>query len=189
MRARLIAAATSLVTARGFARLRLADVAEEAGASMGALLHHFPAKNDLIVALFDHLYGSMADASTARRVATATLGDVVRGMIDDARAFFLGESFRASLDIAIGATREEPMRGDVLAIIARYRTAVEARWIERLALFGIGEGAATDAIWVANSIFRGLAVRAIWDHDSPQFARMEQVCERMILADLTPLIR
>lgn len=185
MRARLTEAAADNVRARGFARLRMADVAETAGVSVGALLHHFPNRNALIVALFEHLYGSMAEASGTRRGGIANVPDAIRALIVDAREFFLGTSFTASLDIAIGATRDEALRDQVLAIIARYRTAVERGWTDQFTALGVPHQTAVDAIAIANSLFRGLAVRAIWDDDRMLFARMEAICERLLLRELS----
>ena len=185
MQARLIAAASDNVRDRGFARLRMADVAATAGVSIGALLHHFPTRNALIVALFEHLYRLMAEASGTRRGGIVTLHQAVRALIVDAREFFLGDSFAASLDIAIGAARDDTLREDVLAIIARYRVAVETLWVDQLTALGIAQESAVDAVWIANSLFRGLAVRAIWDDDRARFTRMEEICERVLLRDLS----
>lgn len=184
MRRRLIDAAAQVVHQRGFAGLRMAEVAEVASVSTGAQLHHFPTKKALILALFEHLYGSMAEASKARQGDTATLPETIRGLIADSREFFLGEGFQASLDIALGATRDADLRGEVLEIIARYRTGVEAMWTDRLIAFGIARPQAVDALWLVNSTLRGLAVRAIWDRDTRQYARLEALVERLLVADL-----
>ena len=41
-RTRILKAAANLIRKRGYARFRTAEVAEEAGLSRGAQLHHFP---------------------------------------------------------------------------------------------------------------------------------------------------
>lgn len=55
MRARLLEATVELLVERGFAGTSTTLVSERAGVSRGAQLHHFPTKNDLVVAAVEHL--------------------------------------------------------------------------------------------------------------------------------------
>ena len=50
MRARLMDATVDLLVERGFSGTSTTLVSERAGVSRGAQLHHFPTKNDLVVA-------------------------------------------------------------------------------------------------------------------------------------------
>ena len=79
MRARLLEATVELLVERGFAGTSTTLVSERAGVSRGAQLHHFPTKNDLVVAAVEHLTerrgeelaAAFAELS-AEPVATAT---------------------------------------------------------------------------------------------------------------------
>ncbi|MCD6638465.1 MAG: TetR/AcrR family transcriptional regulator, partial [Nocardioides sp.] len=55
MRARLLEATVELLVERGFAGTSTTMVSERAGVSRGAQLHHFPTKNDLVVAAVEHI--------------------------------------------------------------------------------------------------------------------------------------
>ena len=55
MRARLLEATVELLVERGFAGTSTTLVSDRAGVSRGAQLHHFPTKNDLVVAAVEHL--------------------------------------------------------------------------------------------------------------------------------------
>ena len=55
MRARLLEACVDCLVERGFAGTSTTLVSERAGVSRGAQLHHFPTKNDLVVAAVEHL--------------------------------------------------------------------------------------------------------------------------------------
>ena len=55
MRARLLEATVELLIERGFTGTSTTLVSERAGVSRGAQLHHFPTKNDLVVAAVTHL--------------------------------------------------------------------------------------------------------------------------------------
>lgn len=51
-RAALVAAAVRVIAARGFARTRVTDIAEEAGVSVGLLHRYFPSLDDALAAAF-----------------------------------------------------------------------------------------------------------------------------------------
>ncbi len=55
MRARLLEATVDCLVERGFAGTTTTLVSERAGVSRGAQLHHFPTKNDLVVAAVEHV--------------------------------------------------------------------------------------------------------------------------------------
>jgi len=61
----LLGAAVSLLAERGIAAATLADVAERAGVSKGALTHHFDAKDALLDAVLERVGASLAGALTA----------------------------------------------------------------------------------------------------------------------------
>lgn len=63
MRARLIAAAIDSLYRLGFAKTTTAVVAANAGVSRGAMLHHFPAKDDLLMAVVAHVRETSLAAS------------------------------------------------------------------------------------------------------------------------------
>ena len=49
-RARILVAAVHVLSTRGYAGFRTAEVATQAGVSRGALTHHFPSRDELLVA-------------------------------------------------------------------------------------------------------------------------------------------
>jgi AcrR family transcriptional regulator len=55
MRARLLEATVDCLVERGFSGTSTTLVSRRAGVSRGAQLHHFPTKNDLVVAAVEHL--------------------------------------------------------------------------------------------------------------------------------------
>src|SRR3954449_2997046 len=86
MRARLLEATVECLVERGFAGTSTTLVSERAGVSRGAQLHHFPTKNDLVVAAVEHLAerrGAELEAAAAQlpaggrrtRAVVAMLGD------------------------------------------------------------------------------------------------------------------
>ena len=72
-RERLVDAAERLILAGGLGRVSVDSVIREAGLSKGAFFHHFPSKDDLLVAIIQRLVGEtearIAQGSPAERRA------------------------------------------------------------------------------------------------------------------------
>ena len=62
MRARLLDATVELLVERGFVGTSTTLVSQRAGVSRGAQLHHFPTKNDLVVAAVTHVAEARGEA-------------------------------------------------------------------------------------------------------------------------------
>ena len=72
-RKQLLDAAIKLVRAKGFGGLRTVEVADLAGVSRGALLHHFKNKHALVVAVL-HYVNELSLTQSARRAQSRTVG-------------------------------------------------------------------------------------------------------------------
>ena len=84
MRARLLEATVELLVERGFAGTSTTLVSDRAGVSRGAQLHHFPTKNDLVVAAVEHLT-ERRGAELAEAVAHLPKGGRrTRAVVEDA---------------------------------------------------------------------------------------------------------
>jgi AcrR family transcriptional regulator len=182
-RGRLLDAATELLREKGLGGFRTADVVERAGVSKGALLHHFPAKDQLIVAVFERLYRTV-DEIAARPSRASSLRQIVEELVADSRTFFFGDSFDVSLNITVAAAREPDLRDAVFHVVRRFRQHTEQVWIARLTGHGVPLERAINAVWLINSLIRGLAVRALWEPDVIRFQRLEQLQSELVLAHL-----
>ena len=179
MRRRLLDAATVVLKERGLAGFRTAEVIERAGVSKGALLHHFPTRVSLIAAAFERLRAA-TDASARPLPQRATLMEAISDLVTESHAFFFGEAHFVGLDIAISGARMPDLRDAIFNSVRGVRQRTEELWIERLAAYGLSRERAHDAVWLANSILRGLATRAIVESDHAWFQRLERIAVVMI---------
>ncbi len=107
MRARLLDATVECLVERGFGGTSTTLVSERAGVSRGAQLHHFPTKNDLVVAAVEHLTrvrGAELAAAAARLPRGARRTRAVVGMLGD---HFSSPVFDAALELWVAA-RSDP---------------------------------------------------------------------------------
>jgi AcrR family transcriptional regulator len=107
MRARLMDATIDCLVQHGFAGTSTTLISERAGVSRGAQLHHFPTKNDLVVAAVEHLT-AVRGAELASAAAAVPLGphrtrDVLRMLGDH----FASPVFVAALELWVAA-RTDP---------------------------------------------------------------------------------
>jgi len=67
-RAHLLAAARGVFSSAGYVTLRMSDVAEAAGVSMGALYRYFRSKDDMFLALIGDIHNDLFTASRSEAV-------------------------------------------------------------------------------------------------------------------------
>jgi len=112
MRARLLEATVEVLVERGFAGTTTTLVSERAGVSRGAQLHHFPTKNDLVVAAVSHVMeGLGGDLRTAVAHHQGAKTRAVLRMLAD---HFTSAGFKAALELWVAA-RTDP---ELLAAVA-----------------------------------------------------------------------
>ncbi|GAA1513783.1 TetR/AcrR family transcriptional regulator [Nocardioides humi] len=107
MRQRLMDATVELLVERGFGGTTTTLVSERAGVSRGAQLHHFPTKNDLVVAAVSHLTairGSDLEAAVARLPQGEGRTEAVVQMLGE---HFASPVFTAALELWVAA-RTDP---------------------------------------------------------------------------------
>jgi AcrR family transcriptional regulator len=107
MRARLLEATVDCLVEHGFSGTSTTLVSERAGVSRGAQLHHFPTKNDLVLAAVQHLTevrGAELAAAAERLPSGARRTRAVLQMLGE---HFASPVFTAALELWVAA-RTDP---------------------------------------------------------------------------------
>ena len=107
MRARLLEATVDCLVERGFAGTSTTLVSERAGVSRGAQLHHFPTKNDLVVAAVEHLTEKRAVELTRATTALPDGPRHTRAVLEVLGEHFASPVFAAALELW-NAARTDP---------------------------------------------------------------------------------
>lgn len=177
---RILRAAANLIRKRGYARFRTAEVAQEAGISRGAQLHHFPTKDALVVATLGHVFEQAQSVSRRRASAVNRPRDLIEAIIEDAREFFFSEHFLVAIDIVLSTSTDHSVRTQILEIARRARRPVETAWSEALAASGVSVKLAPDIVALTLGVVRGMALRTLWDNDPAWFDRLFALWREMI---------
>lgn len=132
MRARLLDATVECLVERGFSGTSTTLVSERAGVSRGAQLHHFPTKNDLVVAAVEHLT-HVRGAELAAAAQRLPRGDrrtrAVLGMLGD---HFTSPVFTAALELWVAARTDAALLAAVSPLEQRVGREVHRLTVELL---------------------------------------------------------
>jgi AcrR family transcriptional regulator len=163
MRSRLSEAAYQVIAERGHSGLRMAAVAQQAGVSPGALLHHFPDKDSVTLAAIRHAL-SIARNNTNEKLAhpITKIDELLDLMLEDFRSFFLGDQFWVALGITLDATKTSRMGPQLRQIVTELRQPIYGEWAQRLMALGWNENRATQIVRTAAALISGGAIRMLW---------------------------
>jgi AcrR family transcriptional regulator len=114
MRARLLEATVELLVEKGYAGTSTTLVSERAGVSRGAQLHHFPTKQDLVVAAVLHVTEVRGAELAAAAENLPTGSKRTRAVLQVLGDHFTSPVFTAALELWVAA-RTDP---DLLAEVA-----------------------------------------------------------------------
>ncbi|OAO00270.1 hypothetical protein A8B75_01260 [Sphingomonadales bacterium EhC05] len=163
MRKRLADAAYQVIAKRGHSGLRMAAVAEQAGVSQGALLHHFPDKDSVTLAAIRHAL-AIAHEEAEKKLSrtTDTVDELLDIMLDDFRSFFLGDQFWVALGVTLDASTTPKMRPRIQEIVAELRKPIYDEWTQRFIELDHNEDRANEIVRTAAALVSGSAIRTLW---------------------------
>lgn len=165
-RARLIKAAVQVLGESGYAHLTISKVTQRAGLTNGAMQHHFPSRDDLMLAVFDAVYPVLEipfDAIAAERLAPP---ERVAAVVDRLWAIYSRPEYLAIWDVALGS------RGDrkLWTRLRSYQRDVATRMLKAfVALFSdldIDPAEVEKVFALTVSQMRGVALQAMFGADS-----------------------
>jgi AcrR family transcriptional regulator len=187
-RKQLLDAATKLIRQKGFGGLRTIEVASLAGVSRGALMHHFPSKHALVVAVLTYVNEVTFAQSTRRAQLARSSSDPIAEIIKDAQDFFLGDYFFIELAIAMSDESTRRLRRETHQFTRQTRFSIEAAWLDTLVSSGIPRQLASDVLSLTLSAVRGFSVRMLIENDPEQFTRLMNVWRGIVRQHLAAAI-
>ena len=119
-RARLLDATIECLDQLGYSGTTTTEIAERAGVSRGAQLHHFPTKAELVTTAVEHLF-RRRDAEFRAAFRNLPEGtDRDRAAIDLLWSMVSGPTFHAWLELVVAARTDAHLRDTVAAITRRF---------------------------------------------------------------------
>jgi AcrR family transcriptional regulator len=175
MRARLAGAAYEIVAEGGLKALRLRTVADAAGVSQGALMHHFPDKNAVILAAIEHaLELARADSAVWLDRRANSPEELLRAMLAEFRTFFVSDRFWVAIGITVEASKDPVLFPAVRQRVADLRTPIYQAWADRLVAAGWRADLAERAVRAGAALLSGTATRRLWAETDSVTAGIEE---------------
>jgi AcrR family transcriptional regulator len=185
MRIRLLDATVECLVAYGYAGTTTHRVAELAGVTRGAQVHHFRSKQDLVVAAVEHLAEQRTQTAIRELGRVGTNPDPVSAALDYLWESHQGPISAATLELWVAA-RTDPVLAEQ---VERVEPIVNGALIGAIAQL-LPEQAAQkelrDIVYTAMDALRGILVSSLADTDPKRARRRwDRVCGhlRKMLAD------
>ncbi|MEN3304679.1 MAG: hypothetical protein V7603_881 [Micromonosporaceae bacterium] len=165
-RQRLLAATLDCLIEHGWSGTTTTLIAEKAGVSRGAQLHHYPTKAALVLAAVEHLAQRRADDLRAEAAnLPAGTGQRIDRVLDLLAAAFTGPLFVAALEVWVAARTEPDLRAALVPLEARVGREMHHVAVDLLGVDQSRPGARA-AIQATLDLLRGLGVANLLTDDS-----------------------
>jgi AcrR family transcriptional regulator len=182
-RALLVDVTIECLAELGYAGTTAHEIAERAGLSRGAQLHHFGAKSELLVATLEHLFEQRVTEFRHGMRAIAPGEEPASAAIRLLWRILSGTTGHAYLELALAA-RTDPELGDKMRELTARLDAEVERIFDELFESTPESEAAFDLAWTAVfALLEGLAIERIVRPVEP---RIERTVD--LLAALTPSV-
>lgn len=164
MRQRLLEATIECLVELGWAGTTTTVVSERAGVSRGAQLHHFPSKQELVVAAVEHLSERRRDEMAASVAGLPDEGRT-RAVLDVLARQFVSPVFFAALELWVAARTDDELRKAVGPLERRVGRETHAFTLQML---GVDEsrGDNRELVQATLDLVRGLGLAAALSNDS-----------------------
>ena len=171
MRQRLLEATIDCLVEHGWSGTSTTLVSQRAGVSRGAQLHHFPTKNDLVLAAVDHLSQTRRDDVLARIERLPRGNRRTREVLEVLAELFTGPLFVAALELWVAARSDETLRAAVSDLEGRFGRAAHRQAVQAL---GVDESLPgnRELVQATLDLVRGLGLADTLTDDGVRRARV-----------------
>jgi AcrR family transcriptional regulator len=185
MRQRLLDATVACLVDYGYAGTTVTRIAERAGVTRGAQVHHYRTKDDLVTAAVTHLATQSAEFGWSQIARLVDSDDPVGELLDTLWDLHRGPTFVATVELWVAARTDADLRRHV-ATIEPVVLAILRDAADRSGPSGVTsdpDGAELlEAVFTAMDTMRGLMISA-WHLPARQRnARWRRARERLRLA-------
>ena len=171
MRQRLLDATIECLVEHGWSGTSTTLVSQRAGVSRGAQLHHFPTKNDLVLAAVAHLSDMRAEELRAAAQHLPSGRRRTRAVLDMFAEHFTSPVFNAALELWVAARTDATLHAAVVPL--EQRVGREAHQIAVAAL-GVDESrpGVRELVQATLDLVRGLGLANTISDDSARRRRI-----------------
>lgn len=180
-RERLLDATIACLLELGYTGTSTTEVCQRTGLSRGALLHHFPTKQALVIEAVRRLVSRMAAENLAHAASVAPTDDPLDRMFDVIWTNFRQPLFHAVLELWIASRTDPELHASLLAA-ERERGRGIALLYESIAGLAREHEAFADVLQLTLHLMRGMALQRLMREDDAERARLYEIWKSMTKA-------
>lgn len=171
-------AALELLNSRGYSRTTVADIADLAGVSRGALSHHFESKDDLVALAVDRMLGK-ATAEIASLAGEVQAGAMdLDGFIDRLWEMFSGQLFFVTLEHVTEARHNPWLHDRLVPLVKDFHAALDAIWRGFFDGSGLSSADVETTLNATLCLLRGMGFQTVLRRDPRYFDAMLSMLKR-----------
>lgn len=161
-RAALLDATLECLVELGYARTTTTEIVHRAGLSLGAMVHHFPSKNELMTAAVGHLLQRRQAEFRAEMAAAGQTSDRMATAIDLLWKAFSGPTFVAWVELWVGSRSDPELASAVTVMEEQFLNSSQELFRELFPPDG-PTGARVDerAMGFAFAVMEGVALKGL----------------------------
>lgn len=179
MRTRLLDATVECLVEYGYAGTTTPRVAEIAGVTRGAQIHHFRSKEDLVVAAIEHLAQQRTQAAIQEFGRINTSDDPVATMLDFVWEAHQGPLFVATMELWVAA-RTDPVLAQQIGRVEPLVNSTLITAIAQIMPEHPNPKAIRNIVYTAMDALRGILIASFVDGDTARTRRRwDRACENL----------
>lgn len=182
-RQRLLAATVRSLAERGWTATTVSVIATEAGISRGALQHHFPTREAIIVAALEYVFEERRLVVERMPPPTGDGPERVHAVVTALIDVYNGELFRAALHAWTAAAADEQVREVIAPLERRFARSVHELMVDHLGADDTDPHVRT-LIQATLDLARGLALADLLSDDSKRRRRIVRTWSRLLADEL-----
>ncbi|CAM4112603.1 TetR/AcrR family transcriptional regulator [Janibacter anophelis] len=182
-RQRLLEATVHCLAERGWSAATVSVIADEAGISRGALQHHFPTREALVVAALEYVFDERRKQIEALPPPTAAGAERVHAVVATLMETYNGELFRAALHAWTAAAADAQVQEVIAPLERRFARSVHALAVSHLGVDD-GDPHVRTLIQATLDLARGLALADLLTDDSKRRRRIVRTWSAVLADEL-----
>lgn len=171
---RLMEATINALYEQGYARITTSEIAERAGVSRGALMHHYATKEELVTVSVEKLL----DESTEE--IRTWLGRVRSGdlklddFLDHLWEMYSGRLLFVTIEHITEARHNETLRQSLIPVVREFHAALDATWREFFHGTGLSQVEVQAVLNATTCMFRGMGIQTVLREDRAYYDQLLQ---------------
>lgn len=171
-RRKLLEATLDALMSSGYTRMTTAEIAERAGVSRGALMHHYASKDDLVAAACQHLLRQATQDIRAQACRVEAGELTLSGFLDSLWSQFSGRLFYITLEHVTEARHNGDLRGKMIPVVREFHGALDEIWREFFRGTSLNTAEVATTLNMTLCLLRGMGVQTVLRDDPGYYARL-----------------